>query len=61
MNYMLSIANRENVKVEHLDYIGFSDESKTIGAIIHYYNVLDKSHEKYMSTVCFIERIKNDN
>lgn len=48
------LSKNHDVKTDDLDYIGFSDETLTIGKIMIYFNIMDLNHPKYKSTICYM-------
>lgn len=54
------IAARENVSIDNLEYIGVTDASmlKT-PRMLHNFNILDKDHPRYKTTVVWSQRVIN--
>jgi len=50
-----NLAAKYNVAAAFLEFIGIQDERQTIGKMIYHFNVMDPQHDKYKSTVAWIQ------
>jgi len=50
-----NLAKKYNVNAAFLEFIGVQDERETIGKRIYHFNVMDPHHDKYRSTVVWIQ------
>ena len=49
------VARSNSVAQQFLEYVGMQDERQTVGKIIYLFNIMDPAHNRYKSTVAFIE------
>lgn len=50
------LAEKHNVAQKYLDYIGCQDEREEMCLVVFMFNIMDKTHIKFKSTVGHIER-----
>jgi hypothetical protein len=50
-----ALALKKNVAPCFFEYIGTQDESKTVGKVLHMFNILDPNHPNFKSTIVHME------
>ncbi len=56
-NIINALAARKNVHPSFLEYIGTMDETKTIGAKLHMFNIEDPHHPNFRSSIAYRENV----
>ena len=52
------VARANDVDQKFLEYVGMQDERHTVGKIFYLFNIMDPAHQRYKSTVTFVEKVE---